>query len=344
MYAARSLGRMDAVGPWKQWWKSLTAGENRAAVRRRAPAVVAYYWDGAVPAAHQVRDISNTGFFLHTHARWFPGTLIMVTLQRTDGVDDGAERAVSVQSRVVRSDSEGVGFAFVPSAAPRSSGDNYADGADRKLLTRFLADVPSDPSSPDQASPDQANPGHPDLDQPDPSDSGRAVPRQARSEQAQALVEYAFMVPLVFILIMNMVNFGGFFYAWITVANAARAGADYAIRGGASVSAAGSSPPRLATAAQITSFIQADTISLPNSASIVVTVCPNSTNMSISCGAGLPSVPADPEPASFVLTSIDVTYTYVPFIPAGFRFQNLNFFLTLPPTTVHRRALMRTQL
>jgi hypothetical protein len=48
---------------------------------------------------------------------------------------------------------------------------------------------------------------------------------------------------------------------------------------------------------------------------------------------------ADPEP-NYVLTVIDVTYTYKPFIPL-FSFPNLNIYATIPPTTIHRRAVMR---
>jgi hypothetical protein len=51
------------------------------------------------------------------------------------------------------------------------------------------------------------------------------------------------------------------------------------------------------------------------------------------------TVPSDPE-SHYVLTSIDVTYTYVPFIPL-FSFPNLHINATLPATTIHRRAVMR---
>jgi hypothetical protein len=36
-----------------------------------------------------------------------------------------------------------------------------------------------------------------------------------------------------------------------------------------------------------------------------------------------------------------VTYTFQPLIPAGFNFPGLNIYLTMPPTTIHRRAVMR---
>src|SRR4051812_47431901 len=69
-------------------------------------------------------------------------------------------------------------------------------------------------------------------------------------ERGRSLVEFALLFPLIFLLIVNAVNFGACLYAWITVANAARAGAEYALMGGAMASA-----PGTPTAAQVTTLI-----------------------------------------------------------------------------------------
>jgi Flp pilus assembly protein TadG len=156
--------------------------------------------------------------------------------------------------------------------------------------------------------------------------------RRLRRSEGQALIEFALVLPMVFLLIVNTVNFGGFFYAWITVANAARAGADYAILGGAS--ATGTGTPN---ATQITNVIKADIASLPNASSLSVDVCQNGVAKAGSC-TGLD---ADPEPSNYVMTVIDVTYTYQPFIPI-FSFPKLGVYLTIPPTNVYQRAEMRT--
>jgi hypothetical protein len=131
---------------------------------------------------------------------------------------------------------------------------------------------------------------------------------------------------MVLLLLVNVVNFGGFFYAFITVANAARAGADYAIMGGATVASG-----------QIAS--------LPNNPSLSVNVCQNNNGafktLSGSCSSFVADTNStDPEPTHFVVTGIDVTYTYQPFIPL-FSFPNLHINATLPATTIHRRAVMR---
>jgi Flp pilus assembly protein TadG len=160
--------------------------------------------------------------------------------------------------------------------------------------------------------------------------------RGLRASTAQALLEYALTIPLVFLLIVNAVNFGGFFFAWITVANAARAGADYAILGGASVGGLGE-----ATGAQVKSIITTDISSLPNNPSLVVNVCQNQNGTITALTGTCSSIPADPEPTNYLLTSVDVTYTYKPFIPAQFQFKNMNIYVSIPPTTVHRRSVMR---
>jgi uncharacterized protein (UPF0333 family) len=160
--------------------------------------------------------------------------------------------------------------------------------------------------------------------------------------QGQALIEYILVIPLVFLLAVNVVNFGGFFYAFIAVANAARAGADYAILAGA---AAGS--PVQGTATTINNLITTDISSLPNKSSLSVNICQSiydpvlsTTTVKVVSGA-CTSIPSDPEKNYYVLTSVDVTYTYLPFIPL-FSFPNLHINATLPATTIHRRAVMRS--
>jgi Flp pilus assembly protein TadG len=158
--------------------------------------------------------------------------------------------------------------------------------------------------------------------------------RRLRRSEGQALIEFILILPMVFLLILNLVNFGGFFYAWITVANAARAGADYAVLGFSSVGV-----PATPSSAQIQDLITKDIASLPNASSLIVQVCQNNGG-TVTPGCS-PSPDRDPEPSGYVLTSIDVTYTYKPFIQ-GFTFPKLGVYLTIPPTTVYQRAEMRS--
>jgi len=167
--------------------------------------------------------------------------------------------------------------------------------------------------------------------------------RGLKEQKGQSLIEFVLVLPILFLLILNLVNFGGFFYAWTTVANAARAAANYAILGGVSVGA-----PSTPGSALISSVITEDVKSLPNRASISVKACqindssgtPQYTNLVSTC-ASMTSLPTDPEPNNYVVTVVDVTYTYQPFI-SGFSFPRLGVYLTLPPTTLYQRAVMRS--
>lgn len=159
--------------------------------------------------------------------------------------------------------------------------------------------------------------------------------KKKRRTVGGALVEYLLISPMLFLLIINMINFGGFFFAWITVANAARTGAQYAVLNSGSV---GSLTP--ATGTQINSLITQDISSLRNRASLAVNVCQNNNGTITTLHGTCSGVASDPEPASYILTSVDVTYTYQPLI-AAFNANSLGIHATLPATTVHRRTYMR---
>jgi hypothetical protein len=153
--------------------------------------------------------------------------------------------------------------------------------------------------------------------------------------RGQALIEFMLIFPMLFLLIANAINFGAFFFAWITVANAARAGVSYWVLGSAAVGS-----PTPATPAQVTSLVTNDISSLLNRASLVVRVCANNNGVINCTGSGSGSPAIDPESPTYVSASVDVSYTYQPPIKL-FTFSNLGIHITLPSTTIHRRATMR---
>jgi hypothetical protein len=127
----------------KNWFEELMSQQSRRTQRHVEPRLVAFYWDGAAPKAHSIRDISPTGLYLFTEERWYTGTLLTMTLQRTQNSEDGSKRSIAVQAKVIRSGKDGVAFAFVfPQATQaRRVQSIVADGvelADRMTLTRFL--------------------------------------------------------------------------------------------------------------------------------------------------------------------------------------------------------------
>ncbi len=134
-------------------------------------------------------------------------------------------------------------------------------------------------------------------------------------------------------IIVNVVNFGAFFYAWISVANAARAGADYMIMGAATIGA-----PEAPTADKVQSLVADDLSALPNKTSLQVRVCKNNNDEVIRCaGAGTTTLAKDVEAPYYISGMVEVTYTYQAIIPL------FGLPLTIGPVTIHRTAMMRME-
>lgn len=131
---------VKSVRPPKDWRHRWWSPDPRSAPRERAPGLAAYYWNGTAAKAHSVRDISATGLYVVTEERWYPGTLVLMTLERTDTGEEIAERSISVLSRAVRWGNDGVGLQFVLSdeSDSRRVVKPQLEGATRKEFTRFL--------------------------------------------------------------------------------------------------------------------------------------------------------------------------------------------------------------
>jgi hypothetical protein len=126
---------MTDLRPPRGWLERWWSPDPRRAPREAANGLAAYYWTGGPPEAHPVRDISATGLYVVTEERWYPGTLILMTLQNTGFGDEVAERTICVHSRAVRWGKDGVGLQFV---LQNESGDRSMAAADKKSLDRFL--------------------------------------------------------------------------------------------------------------------------------------------------------------------------------------------------------------
>lgn len=79
------------------------------------PGLVAYFWTGGTPRAFRIADVSPVGFYLLTDERWILETVILMTLQRTRTRDGDPLDAITVECKVVRWGSDGVGLEFVES-------------------------------------------------------------------------------------------------------------------------------------------------------------------------------------------------------------------------------------
>src|SRR5580658_359521 len=116
-----------------------TGPETRRASRVVEPKVVVYFWDGSVPAGHQLRDVSATGAYRYTSGRWYPCTIIRLLLQQGHAPATGSGTTIetaagpvsaSVPARVVSHGSDGVGVEFL-----------FRDAEDRQLFEKLIAGI-----------------------------------------------------------------------------------------------------------------------------------------------------------------------------------------------------------
>lgn len=117
--------------------------DRRAYKRYPLPGLVAYYWTGGAPQAFHIADISSNGLYLLTDERWFPGTMILMTLQRTNTDGDDPDDFISVLTKVIRWSTDGVGLTFVPSnTVDLNTGESLPEtGVGKKALHRFIQRV-----------------------------------------------------------------------------------------------------------------------------------------------------------------------------------------------------------
>jgi Flp pilus assembly protein TadG len=169
-----------------------------------------------------------------------------------------------------------------------------------------------------------------------------------KANGGQALVELALIVPFAFFLIVLTMNFGGLINAWISVANAARTAADYAVLSGSSAGL-----PTQATSATLQNLINGDMATLPNLSASNPQACVRRNNngtlttvMEMPSGAcaSYADPPSDGEAiatgnaTNYINLAVDVTYTYTPFFVSS---KFINYALPSIPTSVHQRAVMR---
>jgi hypothetical protein len=130
----------------RNWLKKLSSANHRRADRMESPMLLAYYWDGSIPEGHEIRNISSTGFYLVAAQRWLPGTVITMTLQRTDISDatSNPEGYITVLSKVIRVDKDGVGLVFLPVAENNGANGRTRGAISKKAICRFLEHLKSE--------------------------------------------------------------------------------------------------------------------------------------------------------------------------------------------------------
>jgi hypothetical protein len=124
----------------KGWLKRLLhpdPPDPRKALRQALPGLEAYFWTGGAPKSHAILNISTTGLYVATEERWYPGTLIQMTLKKA-AQGTSPESSITLQAKANRWGNDGVGLSFVvrDSRNPAST-----EGIEREVLDRFLSEV-----------------------------------------------------------------------------------------------------------------------------------------------------------------------------------------------------------
>ncbi len=97
----------------QNWPQQGLTDERRGGRRCRWPRLIAYNGAEGTIAVHGVKDISANGLYLVTDERWPPDSEVSVTLQRTDGLDDGPKKPIHLRLKVMRWGKDGVALSFI---------------------------------------------------------------------------------------------------------------------------------------------------------------------------------------------------------------------------------------
>ena len=198
------------------WFEKFYLRDRRAAERRESPPLIAYYWDGAAPKGHEVRDISPHGLYIKTDERWYFGTLIRFTLQTTEEVADD-ERAIAILAKVVRWGADGVGLVTISSPPGHRSPERASleGGAQARALETFLGKL-CHGKSVDWVSRMLLIPA---------SSTISAVPSLYAANEGNALVEFALCLPILLLILTGIASFGFALNNYLELTNAVQIGA-----------------------------------------------------------------------------------------------------------------------
>jgi hypothetical protein len=109
---------------------------RRKSNRLPVKGLAAHFFTGGAPHPHDVRDISPTGLYVVTAERWYPGTVIRMTLTKQEGGEHPSERSITIHAQSMRWGNDGVGLEFLFES--RKSGRPPGTSVDKEQLAAFL--------------------------------------------------------------------------------------------------------------------------------------------------------------------------------------------------------------
>ena len=107
---------MATFKPPESWIEHRAEGKDPKGVRFP---VVANFWTGGAPEQYEIKSLNPSGAFIVTKERWYPGTVLRMTLEydprsaEVSGLGDRAHASVFVYAKVVRCWPLGVDVEFV---------------------------------------------------------------------------------------------------------------------------------------------------------------------------------------------------------------------------------------
>jgi uncharacterized protein len=141
---AEKIQESGRAKPQRSWLQRLLAPEPpdaRRTARQAIPGLSAYFFTGGAPVAHGVRDISLTGMYVFTNERWYPGTMVRMTISTSS--ERSTEHSITLNTTVVRSGDDGVGLRFVLSNRRQRPIDEMSYAVDPAQIEEFLLRVKS---------------------------------------------------------------------------------------------------------------------------------------------------------------------------------------------------------
>lgn len=128
---------------WLQRWLHPEPTDPRTVSRETAHGLIASFWTVGSPQNYEIRNLSTAGLYAVTDERWYPGTLLRITLTMPDAMEPQGHRSITVPAKAVRWGNDGVGFEFVLRGRHGKSQPETlpCDPVDPKELRRFLSKV-----------------------------------------------------------------------------------------------------------------------------------------------------------------------------------------------------------
>ncbi len=138
-----SEGSAQAPAKKRSWLERLLHPDPRTEPREPAPGVRAAFWTVGSPQVYEIRNLNFTGMYAVTEERWYPGTMLRVTLSLPDGEQPEGQRSITLASKVVRWGNDGVAFEFVllDRVGKNHKGPVPSDTVSSHELRRFLKQV-----------------------------------------------------------------------------------------------------------------------------------------------------------------------------------------------------------